>query len=477
MAKSFHIGLDYGTSASKLVVRHYDAPGGDLAELVPNGKGIRHPATIALSSGKLYFGDAAERACGARGAIRYDSMKMRTAAEASRDPSLCFAPCPELPDGMTAAAAATVSVWTLLTEAHRHIVERLGVKRWFRTPQYKALVTLGLPTSFFVNAVLRRRFWEILEAALYLFKTHGYAAASMPVEAAIRLGGEALAHAATLEMETDEHELRRVLRPEAEASLWWAIQSPAVPAGPYIKLDVGAGTTNVSLFRMVQAWSPDQGFLASKDRLCFFGAASVPLGMDLIDAALCARFGGGQVSPIDFRGREREYFETSAALNACERALSDIYKAVRKAAVIARPHLDTPTEKEAWVEAESRPGRPSSRKRREVRVVPLGGGCLVEEIRDKLARHPLSPDSLLPPLELEAPQDLRLQGKIVPKRVLPFAAVAYGLANLDPVAAQWPEDIEPINHRARLRAANVARGPVSALRCKETARESARYQR
>ncbi len=244
------------------------------------------------------------------------------------------------------------------------------MKRWFRTPEYKALVTLGVPTSFFVNGVLRRRFWKILEGALFLFKAHGYAGDNVPVEAACRLVEEALGHAARLEMEADEHELRRVLRPEAEAALWWAIQSPAFPAGPYIKLDVGAGTTNVSLFRMVQAWSSNTGFQASKDRLCFFGAASVPLGMDSIDAALCRRFGDGRVAPVEFRGRETGYFETSAGLNACDGAINDIYMGVRKAAMVAQRHINAPAEKEAWLGPDWRPGQPPSRRHRAVRVVP-----------------------------------------------------------------------------------------------------------
>ena len=46
-------------------------------------------------------------------------------------------------------------------------------------------------------------------------------------------------------------DLRAWIRTEAEAALLWPFHSPAVPEGPYAKIDIGAGTTNASISRVV----------------------------------------------------------------------------------------------------------------------------------------------------------------------------------------------------------------------------------
>ena len=38
-----------------------------------------------------------------------------------------------------------------------------------------------------------------------------------------------------------------IIRPEDEAGLWWLLRSPSVAAGPYAKVDIGAGTTHANL--------------------------------------------------------------------------------------------------------------------------------------------------------------------------------------------------------------------------------------
>jgi hypothetical protein len=428
--KSFHFGIDYGTSASKLVVRHNEAPGGDYAELVPSDAGIRHPATVTAARDLLYFGPHAEEAARAPNTVRYDSLKMRIAADAKRDPSMCFAPTPALPDGFTSQELGILSLWWLLTTAHRHVSELVGRKRWFSRQEFKFLVTLGLPTSFFGDAVLRQTFWEILEGGRHLLKERGYMKGALRLSEAYQLVQEALAAAAESPIEPDQFHLRQVLRPEAEAALWWAVQSPAVPAAPFIKLDVGAGTTNVSFFRMVQGWSKDVGWLARKDRLCFFGAASVPRAMDSIDETIARVLGDARITPLELRGRESRHLDSDGGLNACAGAIAGVYSAVQNAWRTAFPRVrNSIAEMEAWKRA---------------RVVAIGGGCLIDGLRERLSRHPHNRDVLLDTLDLEAPPDLHFGRERVPKTLLPFAAVAYGLANLDPAFAQSPAEIEPI---------------------------------
>ena len=41
-----------------------------------------------------------------------------------------------------------------------------------------------------------------------------------------------------------------IIRSEDEAAIWWLMRSRSVRAGPYAKIDIGAGTTHANLFRI-----------------------------------------------------------------------------------------------------------------------------------------------------------------------------------------------------------------------------------
>jgi hypothetical protein len=75
------------------------------------------------------------------------------------------------------------------------------------------------------------------------------------------------------------------LRSEAEASMLWAFRSPGVPAGPYLKVDVGAGTTNASMFRILDDHIGGEWV---KTGFAFFGTYSGPHGMDAVDNTLAS---------------------------------------------------------------------------------------------------------------------------------------------------------------------------------------------
>ena len=89
------------------------------------------------------------------------------------------------------------------------------------------------------------------------------------------------------------------------------MQSPAVPAHRYVKIDVGAGTTNVSYFTIREAFNPEaDSWKKQSDRLTFFGAASVPHGMDGIDAALATEMGEPETM-LSVRGFEDRFLPPS----------------------------------------------------------------------------------------------------------------------------------------------------------------------
>ena len=52
MKRLFHLGLDYGTSAAKLVLRELDTPGGSRAHVIKWKGSYRIPSTV-VSAGAV----------------------------------------------------------------------------------------------------------------------------------------------------------------------------------------------------------------------------------------------------------------------------------------------------------------------------------------------------------------------------------------------------------------------------------------
>ena len=76
-ARRYHLGLDWGTSSSKMVIRDYGAPGfaRGLAYVIEPEGSLRYPSTVVLQDGRLWFGGEAERRRAEPGAKVWDSLK------------------------------------------------------------------------------------------------------------------------------------------------------------------------------------------------------------------------------------------------------------------------------------------------------------------------------------------------------------------------------------------------------------------
>src|SRR5438876_2497009 len=73
-----HLGIDYGTSTSKIVLRDYGAPGGEAAFVVVRDGSFRIPSRVCVTSNELIFGDDRKSA---EDCDIYESLKMRVAVE------------------------------------------------------------------------------------------------------------------------------------------------------------------------------------------------------------------------------------------------------------------------------------------------------------------------------------------------------------------------------------------------------------
>ena len=52
-----HLGIDYGTSTSKIVLRDYGARGGEAAFVVLRDGSFRIPSRVCVTANELIFGD------------------------------------------------------------------------------------------------------------------------------------------------------------------------------------------------------------------------------------------------------------------------------------------------------------------------------------------------------------------------------------------------------------------------------------
>ena len=417
-----HLGIDYGTSTSKIVLRDYGAPGGEAAFVVLRDGSFRIPSRVCATANELIFGD--DRKSSDECDI-YESLKMRVAVEVTGNQKYYFGPAVGLPDAFTAHDLAVLTVWFLISEGHRGVAEYLKG----RMEGVSVVMTMGIPMAFFKEQKLKESFLAIAKQAWALYRNEGTILSVLPFEKARRMLEKHRAASAT---PTPEYELREWIRSEAEAAMWWPFQSPAVAAGPYAKVDIGAGTTHASLFRIVQKDGVKTG-------LAFFGAVSVPVGMDAVDSAIAIsqQLGGDCLS---LRGLEESILRADGkARGALLPVKEDIYDAYRKAWIETyRKINETVAELTAW---------------RTHKVFVIGGGSLVSTLAEANRIHPGSRT----PLELallESPADLaHINNTKVSKNELPFVAVAYGLSNigLSIPEAFTPDQIPPLPDKSEPR--------------------------
>lgn len=416
-----HFGIDYGTSNSKIVVRDFAAAGGERAHVVLRANVERLSSSIAVVNDEMFFGwRPATKAKALQNATWYESVKMRAAAECVAQPGKFFrGPATPYPSGLRAADLAALTVWWLIGQAYE---EAEAVVRCRQDETLAPGMTMGIPMGFFTDAPLRKAFVEIARVAWVLFRHHGRLKDSR-IKLDPARGRLTEAWRIVEEDPTPDDDVRLWVRTEAEAALWWAFRSPQVAAGPYCKVDVGAGTTSSSVFRIV----------GGKETMAFFGAASVPTGMDAVDEALCTwkEMDPGQIRTL--RGQEEQMLTTSGALLTCQSVFDGMREALavawRQNGALIRGAI---FEQRAWP--------------RDARMFLLGGGSLVDQVKKAVSQRPAGLEGQFPVIRLDSPPDLRLNGRPVPQHSLPFVLVAYGLSMLAPPipVVDTPDQVPPM---------------------------------
>jgi hypothetical protein len=156
--RQVHLGIDYGTSVSKIVFRYNGALRGENAVLVQRNGSIRIPSRVCMTARELLFGEDANAAADCD---FYDSLKMRVAVEVSGDKKYFVGLPTTLPDGFSAADLAALTVWFLISEGHRAVAAQLNG----RMEGVEMGMSMGVPMEFFNDEQLRASFLSIASRA------------------------------------------------------------------------------------------------------------------------------------------------------------------------------------------------------------------------------------------------------------------------------------------------------------------------
>lgn len=389
-----HLGLDYGTSASKLILRDLGANGAPIAKPILFGGEFRIPSSLLVAGDRIFLGRSP--APGDIG-VWLHSVKMFAAAET--DPTAYALQAPRLPTGLRFLDLATITVWWLLGLGRQEAVRQL------RIPERDVALSfsLGVPMHFHADPKLRETFMRVAAGADFLLKQVG-PLARPEIEV-----GQAIELSLKVQREMPRASMTESLvKSEAQAAIWFTYQSPKAPQGPYVKVDVGAGTTNVSVFRL-------HGDVAArtKDQLNVFGTGSSATGMDNVDAAIASALNDQRLAA--YRGLENRWLADPRVTQNGQRVINAIFEVLKQgwaasgAKIVGLPH-----ERAAW--------------RSNCRMLLVGGGSLVNAIRERIQEHPDDSTCRVRILELDVPRDLQMGGS---KSFLPFMLVAYGLSDPD----------------------------------------------
>jgi hypothetical protein len=396
-------GIDYGTSASKVVVRDEEAAGGTRSHALQWSSTAddpyRIPSDIAVHDKKVWCGfPRGHVGDGWNGgppadAIWFTSLKMKV-ADAFRANGGDAESVTGLPGGWTRRDLLVVGLVWLIRRARGKALA--ATSRRQEDIQFGTM--FGIPHDFRQTDAVKVGFLHLFRSARALvdhprlFRDFGEKSDwDVLSPNALSFIREAWGHSVTLGVgDIDWWHLS-----EARASAAWAWNSPAFGEGAYFHVDIGAGTTNVVAYLVAASWGRNRRWV--RDRITIFGAMSNELGMDRLQGVLEAGAIASSISELEKPYRQA-WFEVH------ERASS------------------TPGWRSQWGSA---------------RVLPLGGGSARGELVERYTFHPFDPGVGLELCETpRVPEDLDM-GLVLPARAHTPATVAvarrtltvaYGLA-------------------------------------------------
>lgn len=290
-----HLGVDFGTCWSKLVLRDYEARTDRCFVVRPGdtfnaGENYRIPSSVTVEGNRLHFGWS--------GQLRTTQAN----TQVIRSPKM-HAAFPSIFGGLDHNLGLSAEDVSILVVTYLLQVGCSCAQAYCAALSPPAMphmsMSMGVPMSVLDQGPLRNRFLTIARVAFDIWKAEKEQpsfANGIDIDRAQAL----IASARTRTTDRPVSSSRDWIRSEAEAGLLWIFRSPLVPEGLYGCVDVGAGTTDVSFFRIRACY---EGNTWVKDALGFYSARSSPPAMDALDECLAETISDG-ASPDLLRGNE-----------------------------------------------------------------------------------------------------------------------------------------------------------------------------
>lgn len=255
--KTLIVGFDFGTHSSKVVLRERGNESGRVARFDDPTEGYpdgTSPSVVRQVDDRLYFGSSALRRSGG---TLHNSLKVRLLSDGSR---ATVASSDSLDHASLVAA--------YLAWAFQQIRESLIGENYANE-----LLNLAAPMSHFENVLLKQKYLRILQAAWKL----SFESSASPIRQGIPVSEVARLLKPLMTMPIQGEQKRRFnVLPETIAPVVSLSLDPWMEPGMYVILDIGAGTTEISVFH---AGMPGEGqkVLCYRDETMLLGGNDLHL--------------------------------------------------------------------------------------------------------------------------------------------------------------------------------------------------------
>lgn len=438
----FNLGIDIGTSTTKICVRPPERRAGVMVLELENEPGGLCPSTVTLAGGRLYFGSEGEGHAGADGARVFRHLKVCVACEAERDRQGAMSGCRSRRDRKTgrctgifdlgnsgdpclrASGLLTLFLAWVMGESRRQIPDDLTGGKVPRTTYSVAAPVDQIDAGSPLNEAYAR-------IAFYGWRLSGAVYQGVDLATAVSW----IRALPTEEMPASEERLVELCAESAATVAGYAM-SPEIEEGLYALVDIGAWTTEVSFFRFTEVNRRETG----RATRAFYAARSHRVAAGLIDERclenlrrLYEDVGSDGDDPVAWIRVQREagtFGTVEHDFRTKHRAAAPRSSALAFARDLVAEELGRcfiRTQHEAF-EKEKR----ESLWKGSLRVLVSGGGSNEAVLRDGIRSTFIKERQVVP-----VPADIQLPGEDTDYRRF---LVAYGLAQS---SARWPDDLFP----------------------------------
>ncbi|HWR34386.1 MAG TPA: hypothetical protein VN622_00775 [Clostridia bacterium] len=452
VSKQVVIGLDFGTSGTKVVVRDL---GPNIArpflfeQKLTDGPAYILPSVVFVRNERLYFGHIP--AGGGSPSSTFRSFKICLVCEAGK---ISCRGCENgngiltrgifrLPsEGAEVEVTATQLVAGFLAHAIG-VVKRSLQEQFGPNTRIDSWINMGAPVDHEEDSSLRDEFIR----ALYIGER---------IRSSIHQGiglREFLAiyQSAAQETVPPPEERTVFVHPETAVGLMSFIRSPQARDGLYALVDVGAGTTDISFCRITRPVVTDAGSWNSdiSDVMAFYGASTTTIGSDEIDRTIAALLSEktktASSSALILKAKQLKETATPSATITCSCAGKQITIQPAELRKQVREPIDTMLSTYKKTNYKAFLKEPIQSRWRSYSIFLLGGGSRFNPVHEAFAKsRPSHVNESIGVERLSCPADLDCAKEV--KAQFDIIAIAYGLSfpPLDFPRIFRPREVEPL---------------------------------